>query len=297
MDTESLVHRLGDLFRPFVAHGSFQKDAGYMVVVGPVALGGATYPERWLCDGFFAGDGFRSLLSAAQRQPQKLCLLKVSSSWWPQAGHENVERARSPTDPRERSHSYLLVIKEIDEHSHMQVALYALLLANRRHIEHGGLCLHSAAVAQGNSGFLFLGQSEAGKTTVAQLGVELGHAPLGDDLNFIIRDGKGGYLLAAGPSMVGSPIGYNTAQRPSLVGIFNLVQDSRDYLSPVSPQQMAHDLFHALLQTPKTRHLSEKIVGLAFQTCCDIARRIPGYELHFRKSPDFWKLVDEQFPG
>jgi len=34
----------------------------------------------------------------------------------------------------------------------------------------------------------------------------------------------------------------------------------------------------------------------SIRTIGDLARTIPGYELHFRKSPDFWKLIDAEFP-
>lgn len=155
--------------------------------------------------------------------------------------------------------------------------------------------MHSSAIARGQKGFLFLGNSEAGKTTVARLSVGLGYPALGDDINFVLRDGKSGYHLVAAPSPVLSPVGYSSL-RPSLRGIFSLVQDERDHLVPMSSKQIAQVLFDQFLhKTPYTKKLPDQAIELAFRTCCTIARTVPGYELHFRKSPDFWKVIDAEF--
>ena len=39
-----------------------------------------------------------------------------------------------------------------------------------------------------------------------------------------------------------------------------------------------------------------QVLQKAFATSAEIARHVPTYELHFRKSPDFWKLIDAEFP-
>jgi hypothetical protein len=49
----------------------------------------------------------------------------------------------------------------------------------------GGLLVHSSAV----NGFLFAGQSGAGKSTIARLGLEAGLPVLSDDLNALVPDG------------------------------------------------------------------------------------------------------------
>jgi len=75
------------------------------------------------------------------------------------------------------------------------------------------------------------------------------------------------------------------------------VKDEYDALNPLQPEQVARALFKEFYQeTPHIRKFSDEFIKLGFQICCDIARKIPGYELHFRKSHDFWKLIDEQFP-
>ena len=194
------------------------------------------------------------------------------------------------------NHSFCLVSDDADEQLAVHIFLDSIHLATWWHILRGSLCIHSAAVVKGDRGFLFLGDSKAGKTTVAQLSGSLGYPALGDDLNIVIRNEKeSSYRLAAVPGAVPSPVGYSLLQ-PPLRGVFTLVQDdSDDYLALMSHRQTAHALFQGYMQTPSCRKLSDKMAGLVFRTCCDIARRVPGYELHFRKSPDFWKVIDERF--
>jgi len=187
-----------------------------------------------------------------------------------------------------------LGIEESYDNFSTKIWLNILFLGISWHIAHRGLCLHSSALVRRNDGFLFLGDSGAGKTTVTQLSASVGRPALGDDLNFIFRK-EDECFLAAIPSPMLSPAGYSM-QRPVLRGIFTLIQDESNHLVPISSILTAEALLDGFMQVPFAQKLPEKLVSLAFETCCDIARRVPGYELHFRKSPDFWKVIDEQFP-
>ena len=42
---------------------------------------------------------------------------------------------------------------------------------------------------------------------------------------------------------------------------------------------------------------SDDLMKHSFEFIAGLARKVPGYELHFRKSPDFWKLIDGQIIG
>ena len=197
------------------------------------------------------------------------------------------------------NHSFCLISGDAnDQLVNSVLVIYLLLnsihLATWWHVLRDGLCLHSVGVVKENRGFLFLGDSEAGKTTVAKLSIACGYPALGDDLNIIMCAGESGYRLAAVPSPMLSPVGYSML-RPPLKGVFTLVQDRRDYLEPMSHRQTAHALFESFMQTPSGGKLPDEAACLAFRTCCNIARRIPGYELHFRKTSDFWEIIDERF--
>jgi hypothetical protein len=189
-----------------------------------------------------------------------------------------------------------LVFNEIDDQTYLRIFGYALFLSIIWHLNHNSLCLHSAGVAQLKKGFLFLAESGGGKTTVAQLSAAIGYLPLGDDINFILKPDDY-YRLAASVSTVISPVGYSL-ERPPLQGIFRLVKDTENFLVPLPPKQLVAVMFDAFLQeTPYVRRLPSNLINKGFQTISDISRRVPGYELHFRKNPDFWKLIDERFPN
>ena len=304
-DTEAPVQRFSDLFRVFLVHAAGSGEEGRHLVIASPSVLSEQAPPMWLPGSEHpAWREFCRALTTAYgqfRQAHSLDLLQAVESRgfftfsWPRPGYESTDGLGSSLEREERNLFFALVIEKPDDHLYLSIFRYIFSLATQWHVVRGGLCLHSAAIARERDGFLFLGDSEAGKTTVSRLSSSIGHPVLGDDLNFIIRDGKN-YLLAAAPSPMLSPVGYSML-RPPLRGIFTLVQDDSDYLIPLSPMQMARILFDAFIQqTPYVQRLPDEVIGLGFRTISDIARRVPAFELHFRKSPDFWKLIDEQFP-
>ncbi len=169
-----------------------------------------------------------------------------------------------------------------------------LLVATWWHVLNGGLCLHAAATSRNNQGFLFLGESGAGKSTVSGLSAELDIPVLAEDRVFL-HNQKNTYILAAGPHQSTEYTHY-TNLRTNLSGIFILVKDGDDYIKPIPHYEAAKYLFAALAQNHVSIYLQADALELAFRTIAGIARQIPVFELHFRKSPDFWRLIDEQFP-
>lgn len=186
------------------------------------------------------------------------------------------------------------VINGPTENSFIQVFLFLIFLVTIWHIDHGGLCLHSSAVVRGDEGFLFLGQSEAGKSTIAKMSSEIGYKALGDDMNLILCNHKKSYSIAAIPSLNLSPAGYSL-QQPHLRGIFKLIQDDRDFLIPLSHMQTAKHMLDGVFQLPGSVAFPNQAFKYSFHTISKIVRSVPGYELHFRKSPDFWKVIDVEF--
>jgi len=293
-DVELLLSHTGHLLHSFLVHDDeLDKDITCLVIANPTLLGKSGYPEWLSKDQYIVWDELCNSITSTlcQTLPRRDAGLPFFR--WLQPGYETIDRVGASFAKRAHQLCFVFLCDEPGEYSHIQLFLYLLLLANKWHIRHRGFCLHSAAIARGHKGFLFLGGSRAGKTTVSQLSTLTGYTALGDDLNFILRKEED-YVLAAAPSAAASMT--CSKSRPCLQAIFNLVQDKKDFLIPLSPMQIARSLFEGLGQAPKSAYLLNQELELAFQTCCAIARAIPGYELHFRKSPDFWKLIDEQFP-
>ncbi len=296
-NAEKLVNHFKDSIPDFVVEGnSFAKN--YLVVLcakdGIVNLSRPSFLSQ---DQSYLWEEFSSALVVSHRhfcQSNALKKKEIPDEFtfaWSQP--EDSDR-RNKDKQKELIRFYALVLNQFDENSFVIILGYVLFLAIRWHIERSELCIHSSAVVRERDGYLFLGKSEAGKTTVAQLSASLGYTPLGDDLNFILNDGTG-YRIAPAPSLGSLPAKYSMLY-PPLRGLFTLVQDSHEALLSLHPMQVANVLFTALLQeTPHVQKMSPDVIRHGFRICCDIARRVPGYELHFRKSPDFWKLINEQF--
>lgn len=190
---------------------------------------------------------------------------------------------------------HALIIWEREQVPYNPVWHYCNNLATWWHVQHQGVMAHAAAVARTpDAGYLFLGNSEAGKSTTARLSAEIGLTSLSDDLVYVIPDAEHGFRLAAMSSSRVSPVGY-AGIRPPLRGIFHLVQDTTDYLEPLSQRQTARLLYDGLMQTPAMPILPPAMIGNAFRTVSAITRMVPGYTLHFRKSPDFWQVIDAEF--
>jgi hypothetical protein len=175
-----------------------------------------------------------------------------------------------------------------------RILFSVMLLATRLHVRHNGLCLHAAAVSRNGKGFLFLGEGGAGKSTVSRMSTDIGIPVLAEDRIFLSYQ-ESHYFLAPGPHPDTDYI--NTPDlRPSLDGIFVLVKDKEDYLIPLSQAETAKYMFAAFLQNSASGFIPPEEMALAFATISEVGRRVPAYFMHFRKSPDFWKVINDQFP-
>jgi hypothetical protein len=175
-----------------------------------------------------------------------------------------------------------------------RILFSVMLLATRMHVRRHGLCLHAAAVSRNGKGFLFLGEGGAGKSTASRFSAEIGIQVLAEDRIFLIHQ-EPLFLLAPGPHPATEYIDYPNL-RTSLHGIFVLVKDDKDFLVPLSQPDAVKYLFAAFLQNSASGFIPSDEMILAFKTISEVGRQIPTYALHLRKSPDFWKIINERFP-
>jgi hypothetical protein len=162
------------------------------------------------------------------------------------------------------------------------------MLCDLWQLKQGLFPLHASGIQHKGQLYLFAGPSGAGKSTVAALSRARGDQVIDQDNVLVHRRAGGGY------SADGWGHGLVPCEAP-LRAIFHLVQDSEDRLIPLNQVQVGRLILE--------RHndvmggmLTEDLLQQSFHLASEIARQVPGYELHFRKSPDFWKLIDAQFP-
>jgi hypothetical protein len=162
------------------------------------------------------------------------------------------------------------------------------LLSNLWQVMNDSLPVHCSGVIHKNKLFLFAGSSGAGKSTIGRFGSSLGDRVLDDD-QMNIHWTNNGFFSADGWGY-----NYSPCDRP-IRAIFKIVQDVNDYITPLSQSQVAQFVTARANEIFGARFPDDAFARL-FSISSAIARQIPGYELHFRNSPDFWKVIDEQFP-
>jgi len=165
---------------------------------------------------------------------------------------------------------------------------YLNVLANIWQMEQGKFVLHAAGLVHHEKLFLFTGPSGAGKSTVVSLSNDNGGRLLDEDQVLIHTIGNQQFSADAW--------GYDiySCQIP-LKAIFVLIQARKNKLLPLSKLQMAHFLMERHFDVMRAILLGDPL-RRSFRTAANIARCVPGFELQFRKTAEFWNLIDDKFP-
>jgi hypothetical protein len=174
------------------------------------------------------------------------------------------------------------VTAELDDsiHNLLRWFLPSTLLGN------GCLLMHGAGVVKDGQGYVFFGQSGAGKsTTISLITSSDPHAvPLGDDAVIIQMKGSVPWLHAA---PLGS--GYTRDAPPAIsapiAGIYSLSQSKEVRLERLSPAEAVAALLASAMSLGFDESLTER-----FELAEKFARA--GVDrLSFRKSSEFWGLI------
>jgi hypothetical protein len=171
----------------------------------------------------------------------------------------------------------------------LQARLADLLpkIASYWHAMNGRGLFHAAGIIHKDQAYLFVGASGAGKSTVSALSKERGDKIIHDDHVVVYRGADGKWLVSdTSHSVQGVPV----------KAILFLIQDSKDQLIPANSSKTVKGLMKSLNEHG-SHILFDNVIRSAFSTCAEIGRLVPGYELYFRKSPEFWELIDERFPN
>jgi hypothetical protein len=157
-------------------------------------------------------------------------------------------------------------------------------------LERGGFLIHSASIVRNGRAFLFFGASGAGKSTLSSLN-DQGRV-VSDDLTLVLPDPEGKLLVHGSPFRGTYTGGEPVSGRFPIHSAYRLRQDDRTFVATMSPAAAMAALTANLTFVVD---LLGKAPGLA-EAVTSRLRRIPTYELHFRKEPGFWKAL-ERFHG
>lgn len=173
-----------------------------------------------------------------------------------------------------RGHSHALTFFPTDQ------ILIAQLLASRN-----ACYLHSSGVSFKGRGLLFMGHSEAGKSTMIKMlkdRVEI----LCDDRIIIRKDADG--FLVHGTWSHGEIPDVSSSSAP-LAAIFFLRKSGENRLVPISRKQdVVSGLLSCLIKPHATAGWWENMLGLVDH----IGRRVPCYELLFDKSGEIVNVLE-----
>jgi hypothetical protein len=154
-----------------------------------------------------------------------------------------------------------------------------------RLLESNGLLVHAAGLVKDGKGYLFVGKSGAGKSTVARLSSGT-CAVLSDDLTFTSLSDAGGMIY--GTPFFGDFGTAGTNVGAPLEAILFLRQAPFNRALPLS----AADAVRKLL--PSVAYFGNDRTGMAavLEAALAFCRRIPCYDLDFTKDVSFWRHLD-----
>jgi hypothetical protein len=157
---------------------------------------------------------------------------------------------------------------------------------------HDTCLVHSAGVVHGGRGFLCVGPSDAGKTTLA--GLADGRVVLNDEMNLVDFTG-------AAPELVGTPFnGFFRDKRPGrapLAAVLLLAKGPRHALETVGPGEAAAALASQVAPpVPLERTADDRTPAAMLDQATRIARAVPVRRLTFARAPGFWPLLDTLLP-
>lgn len=152
-------------------------------------------------------------------------------------------------------------------------------------LERGGILLHGAGVVRDGRAFAFFGPSGSGKTTVTTF--SSGDLILSDDLLLIVRDGDG--MKASSVPFRGLLTPPATSDRLyPLAGLYRLVKDTNVFVEELSRPRAVGEIVQSLPFVTDRAETAPKILDVV----SDLAEAAPIHRLHFRKDPEFWRVID-----
>jgi hypothetical protein len=157
-----------------------------------------------------------------------------------------------------------------------------------RIVELGGVLLHSAGVADETGAWLFIGRSNAGKTTLSRLSLEAGLTVLSDDMNAVFPNGAGfvtEQLPFAGD--LGQTLG--SGRRYPVRAIYHLEKGDHNTVTPVAD----HDRLARLMVCAPFTNTNPHVNAALLDNLDQMRQAIPGAQLTFSLEGGFEPLLEK----
>jgi hypothetical protein len=185
------------------------------------------------------------------------------------------------------NNTFFYLIKENDN---LGIPVHLLrTLCNVWQVRNGHFPLHASGVIHNRGLYLFSGPSGSGKSTIAKLSLQRGDKYLDEDQVMV-------YPLEGTERYSADAWGYSlTSNEIPIRAFFRLIQSQDDSLFPLSRRLMVKYIWEQSLEISSIQFPENELRSL-FKQIIEFSRKIPGYELNFRKSPDFWQLIDSEIP-
>jgi hypothetical protein len=156
--------------------------------------------------------------------------------------------------------------------------------------------MHSAALMKERKGYLFLGDSGAGKSSLSKISDEA--IVLSDDSPILSRRNGDYYVFSSPYHQMDPSKGLNKeaiGQNAKVEGLYFLCKDERLYLDEVSRKEaVSRILKRYILFFP---YLSGRAKSILFDLILELCHRLTIHNLHFCLDQDVWDLLGDPHAG
>lgn len=173
----------------------------------------------------------------------------------------------------------------------MEQIFYQAFHSARQAAKSETFLIHSSAVIANGSGFLFVGPSEAGKTTAALN--SSAHHVLGDEMTLVQPN-------SAGAIIEGSPFnGTFKTKKPGkapLRAIFLLQQAKQHRISSIGKAEAANLIAAEIVPPVGLDEVpGPETLPTMVQLAAGLIEKVPVYRLELLPDPGFWTVIDQHF--
>lgn len=176
--------------------------------------------------------------------------------------------------------------------------LYQAFYSARKRVQYDGFLIHSSGVIRRTGsaadGFLFVGPSEAGKSTVAALSQD--HVVVNDEIDLV--DFTDQACRLQGTPFNGLFPGKDAQAAAPLRAVFLLQQGAEHRLDPVG-RAAAVGAVAAQIVPPVAidEVMDASVRGEILELADKLCTSVPVLNLTFRKDAGFWQIIDAAFPA